>query len=188
MHAIDGDGTGAPRAAVADNPTRRGLLGLGARLALAGPAMLAGLQLAGATAHADDDNGDGNDDGNGNGNGNGNGRGRRPGPPPNTQPVRRGAPRDSAAPQSAGATMALYSCIGFGGGFLGTVLFGVTLDGFGGPARLGTWVASFGTSAVESVAMGEGFVTHLAILGALALLSLATLPWAIAAALRQAGE
>lgn len=46
----------------------------------------------------------------------------------------------------------------------------------------------FGASAVEAVAMGEGFVTHLAILGALALLALATLPWAIAAALRQAGE
>ena len=46
----------------------------------------------------------------------------------------------------------------------------------------------FGASAVEAVAMGEGFLTHLAILGALALLSLATLPWAIAAALRQAGE
>ena len=42
--------------------------------------------------------------------------------------------------------------------------------------------------AVEAVAIGEGFLTHLAILGALALLSLATLPWAIAAALRQAGE
>ena len=46
----------------------------------------------------------------------------------------------------------------------------------------------FGTGAVEAVAIGEGFLTHLAILGALALLSLATLPWAIAAALRQAGE
>ena len=46
----------------------------------------------------------------------------------------------------------------------------------------------FGASAVEAVAMGEGFLTHLAILGALALLALATLPWAIAAALRQAGE
>jgi heme exporter protein B len=46
----------------------------------------------------------------------------------------------------------------------------------------------FGASAVEAVATGEGFLTHLAILGALALLSLATLPWAIAAALRQAGE
>jgi heme exporter protein B len=46
----------------------------------------------------------------------------------------------------------------------------------------------FGASAVEAVAIGEGFLTHLAILGALALLSLATLPWAIAAALRQAGE
>ena len=46
----------------------------------------------------------------------------------------------------------------------------------------------FGASAVEAMATGEGFLTHLAILGALALLSLATLPWAIAASLRQAGE
>ena len=46
----------------------------------------------------------------------------------------------------------------------------------------------FGASAVESVALGEGFALHLAILGALALMALATLPWAIAAALRQAGE
>jgi heme exporter protein B len=46
----------------------------------------------------------------------------------------------------------------------------------------------FGASAVETIAIGEGFATHLAILAALALVSLATLPWAIAAALRQAGE
>ena len=46
----------------------------------------------------------------------------------------------------------------------------------------------FGASAVETIATGEGFATHLAILAALALVSLATLPWAIAAALRQAGE
>lgn len=46
----------------------------------------------------------------------------------------------------------------------------------------------FGAGAVEAVATGDGFLTHLAILAALALLSLATLPWAIAAALRQAGE
>jgi len=46
----------------------------------------------------------------------------------------------------------------------------------------------FGAGAVEAVATGEGFVTHLAILAALALMALATLPWAIAAALRQAGE
>ena len=31
--------------------------------------------------------------------------------------------------------MALYSCIGFGGGFAGTLLFGVALDQFGGAAR-----------------------------------------------------
>jgi len=46
----------------------------------------------------------------------------------------------------------------------------------------------FGASAVETIAAGEGFLVHLAILAALALISLATLPWAIAAALRQAGE
>jgi len=46
----------------------------------------------------------------------------------------------------------------------------------------------FGAGAVEAVARGEGFVTHLSILGALALMALATMPWAIAAALRQAGE
>jgi heme exporter protein B len=46
----------------------------------------------------------------------------------------------------------------------------------------------FGASAVEASATGQGFAVHLTILGALALFSLATLPWAIAAALRQAGE
>jgi heme exporter protein B len=46
----------------------------------------------------------------------------------------------------------------------------------------------FGASAIETIATGEGFATHLAILAALALVSLATVPWAIAAALRQAGE
>ncbi len=46
----------------------------------------------------------------------------------------------------------------------------------------------FGASAIDSVATGEGFAVHLAILAALALIALATLPWAIAAALRQAAE
>jgi heme exporter protein B len=46
----------------------------------------------------------------------------------------------------------------------------------------------FGASAIEATATGESFVVHVAILGALALVALATLPWAIAAALRQAGE
>ena len=46
----------------------------------------------------------------------------------------------------------------------------------------------FGAGAIEALALGEGFAVHLAILAAFALLSLATLPWAIAAALRQAAE
>ena len=53
-----------------------------------------------------------------------------------------------ADPRNAGATMALYSCIGFGGGFLGTVLFGFTLDRFGGINQLAAWVASFGSSGI----------------------------------------
>ncbi|WP_421995632.1 heme exporter protein CcmB [Reyranella sp.] len=47
---------------------------------------------------------------------------------------------------------------------------------------------TFGAGALEIQATGEGFGTHIAILGALALVALATTPWAMAAALRQAGE
>jgi MFS family permease len=57
-----------------------------------------------------------------------------------------------AAPQYAGATMALYSCIGFGGGFLGTVVFGVALDWFGGATRPGAWIMSFGTCGLACLA------------------------------------
>lgn len=46
----------------------------------------------------------------------------------------------------------------------------------------------FGAGAIETLAAGDGFATHLAILAALALVTLATTPWAMAAALRQAGE
>jgi len=50
----------------------------------------------------------------------------------------------------------------------------------------------FGAGAIEALAqgpMGRGdFGAHLAVLAALALVALATTPWAIAAALRQAGE
>lgn len=55
-------------------------------------------------------------------------------------------------PRYAGVTLALYSCIGFGGGFLGTVLFGFTLDSFGGTNSLGGWIASFGTSGAACLA------------------------------------
>ena len=46
----------------------------------------------------------------------------------------------------------------------------------------------FGAGAVEAVAMGEGFPRILPFWRALALVALATTPWAMAAALRQAGE
>ena len=59
-----------------------------------------------------------------------------------------------AAPRHLGATMALYSCIGFGGGFAGTLLFGVALDQFGGAARLAAWVAAFATCGIACLAGG----------------------------------
>jgi hypothetical protein len=57
-----------------------------------------------------------------------------------------------AAPRYLGATIGLYSCIGFGASFLGTLLFGVTLDQFGGTSQLGAWVLSFGTSGLACLA------------------------------------
>lgn len=60
-----------------------------------------------------------------------------------------------ATPQYAGMTMALYSCIGFGGGFVGTVFFGFTLDRFGGTDQLGARVVSFGISGIVCL-LGAG--------------------------------
>lgn len=48
----------------------------------------------------------------------------------------------AAAPAShRGAAMALYSCTGFTGAFLGPLLFGVTLDTLGDKSLLGWWAA-----------------------------------------------
>jgi predicted MFS family arabinose efflux permease len=57
-----------------------------------------------------------------------------------------------AVPRYRGATIGLYSCIGFGAGFLGTLLFGVTLDQFGGTSHLAAWVLSFGTCGLACLA------------------------------------
>jgi predicted MFS family arabinose efflux permease len=57
-----------------------------------------------------------------------------------------------AASRHRGATIGLYSCVGFGGGFLGTLLFGVTLDQFGGTSQLAAWTLSFGTCGLVCLA------------------------------------
>ena len=65
-------------------------------------------------------------------------------------------------PRYAGVTMALYSCIGFGGGFLGNLLFGATLDGFGGTVDRRAWIMSFGTCGLAFL-VGAGatlFLSH----------------------------
>jgi MFS family permease len=57
-----------------------------------------------------------------------------------------------AASRHRGATIGVYSCIGFGAGFLGTVLFGITLDLFGGTSQLAAWTLSFGTCGLACLA------------------------------------
>ena len=57
-----------------------------------------------------------------------------------------------AAPRYLGATIGLYTCFGFGASFLGTLLFGVTLDLFGGTSQLVAWAVSFGTSGLACLA------------------------------------
>jgi len=59
-----------------------------------------------------------------------------------------------AEPQLRGAIVAVYSCIGFAGGFVGSLLFGLSLDWFGGTARLAAWAFAFGICAVACLAGG----------------------------------
>jgi len=53
-----------------------------------------------------------------------------------------------------GATVALYSCGGFGGGFLGTLLFGVALGAFGGVTQQVAWMMAFASCGVACLAGG----------------------------------
>jgi hypothetical protein len=57
-----------------------------------------------------------------------------------------------AAARYRGATIGLYSCIGFGAGSLSTVLFRVTLDQFGGTEQLTAWIVGFGTCGLACLA------------------------------------
>jgi len=57
-----------------------------------------------------------------------------------------------AVPRHRGATIGVYSCVGFAAGFLGTLLFGVTLDKFGGTSQLAAWIVSFGTCGLACMA------------------------------------
>ena len=56
-----------------------------------------------------------------------------------------------AEPRLRGTIVAVYSCIGFAGGFIGTLLFGLSLDWFGGTARQTAWVVAFGICAMASL-------------------------------------
>jgi MFS-type transporter involved in bile tolerance (Atg22 family) len=63
-----------------------------------------------------------------------------------------------AEPRHAGATAALHSCIGLAGGFLGTLVFGITLDQFGGAARPAAWTLSFATCGLAYLAGAAAMV------------------------------
>lgn len=67
-----------------------------------------------------------------------------------------------AEPRQRGTIVAVYSCIGFAGGFIGTLLFGLSLDWFGGTARLMAWVVGFGICAVACLigAIGTAFLSR----------------------------
>ena len=58
----------------------------------------------------------------------------------------------SPLPSTGGATIGLYSCIGFGAAFLSALLFGVSLDQFGGISQLAAWIVSFGTCGLACLA------------------------------------
>jgi len=66
----------------------------------------------------------------------------------------------AAEPARAGLTMAVYSFVGFAGSFLGPLVFGWTLDRFGGANSLPAWGFAYGTCGLA------------AFMGALALLLL----------------
>jgi MFS family permease len=57
----------------------------------------------------------------------------------------------AAEPARAGVTMALYSFIGFAGSFLGPLVFGATLDRFGGAASAVAWLLAFGSCGVAAI-------------------------------------
>jgi predicted MFS family arabinose efflux permease len=65
-------------------------------------------------------------------------------------------------PRMRGTTVAVYSCIGFAGGFIGTLLFGLSLDWFGGTARLAAWIVAFGICATACLigATATPFLSH----------------------------
>ena len=51
----------------------------------------------------------------------------------------------AAPPGKRGAAMAVYSFLGFGGGFLGPLVFGLVLDGMGGKDSAAAWGFAFGS-------------------------------------------
>jgi predicted MFS family arabinose efflux permease len=60
-----------------------------------------------------------------------------------------------AARKRTGAIIAVYSCIGFAGGFVGNILFGIAFDLFGGTSQITAWVVSFATCAMAGL-IGAG--------------------------------
>ncbi len=66
-----------------------------------------------------------------------------------------------AEPERRGSTMALHSCLGFLGGFLGPLAFGYVLDHAGGGHDVGAWGLAFAGSALMCI-VGAVLVAWLA--------------------------
>jgi predicted MFS family arabinose efflux permease len=67
---------------------------------------------------------------------------------------------DAADAQHMGATMAVHSCIGFSGGIVGPIVFGLVLDTMGADNALG-WGLAFGTCGLACL-IGAGALYKLA--------------------------
>jgi MFS family permease len=66
---------------------------------------------------------------------------------------------EAAAPRQRGATMAVHSFVGFGGGFIGPLAFGVTLDLAGGRDSLLAWSLAFAGLGLV-IALGPVFLAR----------------------------
>ena len=59
-----------------------------------------------------------------------------------------------AEPHLGGTTVAVYSCNGFGGAFVGTLVFSLPLDWLDETARPSAWVMAFGICAIACLVGG----------------------------------
>jgi MFS family permease len=61
---------------------------------------------------------------------------------------------ETTPPHARGAAMAVYSCAGFGAGFIAPLVFGAVLDLAGGKADPLAWALAFGSLGIGCLVVG----------------------------------